>query len=166
MPLKLKGSCRCGAVHFTRAEPHAPRLISAAVARSAARRRAAGGYAINLGADNGTLAFDDPDKVIGVFRAEIRQDDGACERSTGERSFCTRCGTALWLYDPSWADLIHPFASVVDSELPKPPVTTHLMLDFKPSWVEFQRGPDDLVFNRYPDQSIEDWHRAHGLWVD
>ena len=37
---------------------------------------------------------------------------------------------------------------------------------FKPAWVEVERGPDDLTLDLYPEQSFEDWHRAHGLWVD
>ncbi len=39
------------------------------------------------------------------------------------------------------------------------------MLRFKPDWVVIQQGPDDLLFDVYPEQSLEDWHKAHGLWV-
>jgi hypothetical protein len=27
-------------------------------------------------------------------------------------------------------------------------------------------GPDDLCFEECPEQSIEDWHKSRGLWVD
>ena len=27
--------------------------------------------------------------------------------------FCKHCGTALWLYDPTWPDLVHPHAGAV-----------------------------------------------------
>ena len=40
------------------------------------------------------------------------------------------------------------------------------MLRFKPAWVEVEQGPEDLTFDLYPEQSLEDWHRAHGMWVD
>ena len=68
---------------------------------------------------NGTFARPlTPDQVvegreaIGVYRAEL-DHGGRCEVSTGERNFCTRCGTALWLWDPTWPDLVHPFASAI-----------------------------------------------------
>ncbi|HEY0291508.1 MAG TPA: GFA family protein, partial [Hansschlegelia sp.] len=77
-----------------------------------------------------------------------------------------KCATALWLFDPNWPELLHPFASAIDSELPIPPARTHLMLGSKASWVEPAVGPDDLTFDEYPAQSIEEWHRSHGLWVD
>jgi hypothetical protein len=27
-------------------------------------------------------------------------------------------------------------------------------------------GPNDLSFELYPQESIEAWHRRHGLWVE
>jgi hypothetical protein len=94
-----------------------------------------GGYAINIGADARTLAVKDPHEAVRIFRAEIRQDDDTCALSTAERNFCSRCGTALWLFSPEWPDLVHPFASAIDSELPAPPSSVHMMLRFKPGWV-------------------------------
>ena len=41
-----------------------------------------------------------------------------------------------------------------------------MMLQFKPAWVTPQIGPDDLMFDLYPQESIEAWHKRHGLWVD
>jgi hypothetical protein len=124
-----------------------------------------GGYAINLGADARTLKVEDSAKAIRIFRAEIRDDQGRCELSTGERSFCSQCATALWLFSPEWPDLVHPFASAIDSDLPVPPSRVHLMLRFKPSWVEPAVGPGDATFDLYPTDSLEDWHKARGLWV-
>jgi hypothetical protein len=60
---------------------------------------------------------------------------------------------------------MHPFASVIDTPLPAPPVRTHLMLRYKASWVEPVIGKGDLTFELYPAQSIEQWHKARGLWV-
>jgi hypothetical protein len=92
---------------------------------------------------------------------------GSCrlQESPAQRHFCQRCATALWLYDPRWPELVHPFASAIDSELPAPPSRVHLMLRDKPSWVQPAIGPDDLCFDEYPEQSIEGWHKSRGLWV-
>ena len=165
MPTKLEGSCRCGAVRFA-CDSHTSAPYQRCYCSICRKTDGGGGYAINLGADMRTLRIDDPGKAIGVFRAEIRQDDGACELSNGERSHCTECGTALWLFSPDYPELVHPFASAIDNDLPKPPASTHLMLKFKPGWVEPNIREGDLQFDLYPEQSLEDWHRAHGMWVD
>jgi hypothetical protein len=165
MPMTLTGSCRCGAVHFS-CESHTPQPYQRCYCSICRKTAGGGGYAINLGADARTLKIDDPDKVIKIFRAEIRQDDGTCEMSTAQRNFCSRCATALWLFSPEWPDLVHPFASAIDSDLPEPPSSVHLMLRFKPSWVSPDVRDGDPTFDLYPDESIEDWHRARGLWID
>jgi hypothetical protein len=61
---------------------------------------------------------------------------------------------------------MHPFASAIDTRLPKPPSKVHLMLKFKPTWVKPDFGRGDARFQKYPKLSIEDWHRKHGLWSD
>jgi hypothetical protein len=164
MPMTLKGSCRCGAVRFS-CDSHAPYPYQLCYCSICRKTAGGGGYAINLHADAATLKIEGGD-AIGVFRAEIAEGTGRGRLSSGERNFCTRCGTALWLFDPTWPELVHPFASAIDSDLPKPPVRTHLMLGSKASWVEPAIGPDDLAFEEYPEQSIEDWHRSRGLWID
>lgn len=165
MPLLLKGSCRCGAVKFS-VQSHTPVPYQRCYCSICRKQQGGGGYAINLGADNRTLRIDGK-AHIGVFRAEIEDDEHEhCEVSSGERNFCRECGSALWLYDPSWPDLVHPFASAIDTDLPKPPSSVHLMLKYKASWVEPQIGDRDLTFDLYPEQSIEDWHREKDVWVD
>ena len=164
MPLTLQGSCRCGAVRFSVAShtPHPYQLCYCTICRKTA---GGGGYAINIMGDAATLKVEGRD-AIGIYHAEICDDAGRCETSSGERQFCTRCATALWVWDPGWPDLVHPFASAIDSDLPVPPARVHLMLDFKAPWVAPQVGPHDQCFDRYPAQSIEDWHRSRGLWVE
>jgi hypothetical protein len=39
--------------------------------------------------------------------------------------------------------LVHPFASAIDTELPKAPSSVHLLLRDKASWVERQIGLND-----------------------
>lgn len=163
MPMHLEGSCRCGAVQFT-VQSHTPvpyQLCYCAICRKTA---GGGGYAINLAALADTLTVEGR-AALGLYRATIADDAGRCQVSTGERNFCTRCGSALWVYDPEWPGLIHPFASAIDTALPAAPERVHLMLDFKPAWVPLQADPQDALFPRYPEASIEDWHKARGLWV-
>jgi hypothetical protein len=80
-----------------------------------------------------------------------------------ERDFCSKCASALWLFDPHWPELVHPFASAIDTPLPVPPSRVHLMLKYKASWVVPAIGRRDQAFQEYPELSIEDWHRQHGL---
>ncbi len=165
MPVTLRGSCRCGAVRFS-CESHTPQPYQRCYCSICRKTAGGGGYAINLGGLARTLRVEDPDGAIRIFRARIRQDDGSCELSTAERNFCSRCATALWLFSPEWPELVHPFASAIDSELPIPPSSVHLMLRFKPAWVELQLKGGDLTFDLYPEQSLEEWHKSRGLWVE
>src|SRR3546814_7069328 len=72
---------------------------------------------------------------LGLYRARIEDGEHpTCRLSSGERHFCRLCGSALWLYDPSWPELVHPFASAIDTELPTPPSRVHLMLKYKAGW--------------------------------
>ena len=64
---------------------------------------------------------------------------------------------------PAVPELLRPFASAIDSELPVPPQRTHLMLDSRPSWVPINAGAQDKQFPDYPDESIADWHKRLGL---
>jgi hypothetical protein len=84
-------------------------------------------------------------------------------QSVGERRFCRRCGSALWAWDPRWPELLHPFASAIDTELPPAPETTHIMLGSKASWVPVEPGPNDKCFDEYPEESIAAWHQRLGL---
>ena len=118
------------------------------------------------GADARTLEIEGKEH-LGVYRAEIEDDERSIrETSTGERNFCTKCGTALWLYDPGWPELVHPFASAIDTKLPVPPSKVHLMLKFKAPWVKPLFGRGDAKFREYPKLSIEEWHRKRGLWIE
>jgi hypothetical protein len=163
MALLLEGSCRCGAVQFTVGShtPYPYQLCYCTICRKTA---GGGGFAINIMGDVRTLKARGR-RAIGIYRAEIADAAGNCETSTGERHFCRKCATALWLYDPQWPELMHPFASAIDTPLPIPPARTHLMLRYKASWVEPVIGPDDLTFDLYPKDSIEAWHKRHGLWI-
>jgi len=165
MAMLLEGSCRCEAVRYT-VRSHTPYPYQLCYCSICRKTAGGGGFAINLMGDMGTLEVKGR-RSVGLYRAGICGDDGgSCRVSTGERKFCRKCATALWLFDPEWPDLMHPFASAVDTPLPVPPVRTHLMLRYKPSWVVPVIGPGDLTFDLYPEESIEQWHKRHGLWME
>ena len=165
MPLLLKGSCRCNAVRFE-VESHTPVPFMLCYCSICRKQQGGGGFAINLGAAYETLNIRGK-RSLGVYRAEIEDDEHPhCEVSTGERNFCRKCGSALWLYDPTWPELVHPFASAIDSDLPKPPSRVHLMLKYKANWVEPVIGKGDKTFDVYPEESIADWHKRTGMWAD
>lgn len=164
MPKMLDGSCRCGAVRFS-VLSHTPYPYQLCYCSICRKTDGGGGFAINIMGDAKTLKIDGR-KAIRIFHAEIQDANGRCRTSRGERNFCSKCGTALWVFDPEWPDLVHPFASAIDTNLPKPPSKVHLMLRYKASWVEPDIGRGDSRFSEYPKLSIEDWHKRRGLWID
>jgi hypothetical protein len=163
MPLHLEGSCRCRAVRFS-IDSHTPYPYQLCYCSICRKTAGGGGFAINIMGDAASLKIRGK-KALAIYRAEIEADGGR-EVSTAERHFCRRCGSALWVFDPAWPDLLHPFASAIDTALPEPPERVHLMLRYKAPWVEPELGPHDRCFEEYPQQSIEDWHRTRGLWID
>lgn len=160
--MQLEGSCHCKAVTFrvTSAHVYPFNLCYCEVCRKTA---GAGGFAINLRADFATLDVVGAEHVK-VYRARIADDaTGAVAESLAERSFCGNCGSALWLWDPRWPDLLHPHASAIDTPLPISPERVHLMLGSKAAWVVPDVEDGDREFDFYPDESLADWHERRGL---
>ena len=157
--MKLAGSCHCGAVRFS-VTAYAPVPYLRCYCSICRKTAGGGGYAINLGAQAESLRVEG-DGHVTVFHATIAGED-----SPAERRFCSRCGSALWVWDPRWPDLIHPFASAIDTPLREPPESEHMMLGSKANWVRDEGGPADRRHSEYPTQSLEDWHRARGLFDD
>ena len=157
--MHLEGSCHCGAVRFSVEAPH-PYPFNLCYCSICRKTAGAGGYAINLGAEAATLKVQGEENIRS-FHA-VLHDEGD-KRSPGERKFCGLCGSPLWVWDPRWPDLLHPHASAIDTALPIPPERTHLMLGSKADWVVPCVGPNDKVFDRYPDESIAAWHERLGL---
>lgn len=154
--MHLKGSCHCGKISFEleSAHPYPYNYCYCSICRKTA---GGGGYAINLSGKAETLVVTGREH-LGIYQAVI---DG--KQSPGKRHFCKHCASALWLHDPRWPELLHPFASAIDSELPKPPERTHLMLGSKANWVERAGDAQDKCFAEYPDESIAQWHQRHNL---
>ena len=165
MPMLLKGSCSCGAISFE-VQSHTPVPYQLCYCSICRKQQGGGGYTINLAGISDTLKIVG-ERHLGLYRATVCDEERPTpEVSTGERRFCRECGSALWLYDPTWPELVHPFASAIDSDLPKPPEKVHLMLKYKANWIEPVIGKRDKVFDVYPEESIADWHKRTAMWVD
>ena len=68
--------------------------------------RACGGYAINIMGDAATL------KVTGRTKVYKASKGG------GERHFCPKCASALYVWDKRWPEWVYPFASAIDTVRP------------------------------------------------
>lgn len=152
----LKGSCHCGAVKF-QVESKYPYPFNFCYCSICRKTAGGGGYAINLSADPESL------KVEGEEHISIYNAKNNGKVSPAERRFCKYCASALWVYDPRWPELLHPFASAIDTPLPEPPERTHLMLSSKQAWVEPDVKAQDKCFQEYPEESIAQWHERLNL---
>ena len=152
----LEGSCHCGAVRF-RVESPEPYPFMRCYCSICRKTAGGGGYAINLGALSGTLEVEGKEN-LSDYRARI---DG--ETSPARRHFCSVCGSALWVHDPNWPELVHPFASAIDTPLPRTPERDHIMLNYAAPWCEIPSGPNEKHFPEFPDESLAEWHERQGL---
>lgn len=160
--MKLEASCHCGNVQF-HVEAYAPVPFMHCYCSICRKTAGGGGCAINLGANADSLEVQGREHV-GIYHARNRDDDdGDCRISSAERHFCTACGSALWLFDPKWPQFVHPHASAIDTALPHPPERVHMLLNSKANWVDVPASDHDTHFDGFPKESLEDWHRRHGL---
>ena len=101
--MKLEGSCSCGAVtfHVASQTPYPYMRCYCSICRKAA---GGGGYAINIMGDAASLKVQGK-KSLGMFRARVR-DKGSkrASLSPARRHFCSKCGCALWVWDPRWPE--------------------------------------------------------------
>ncbi len=154
--MHLNGSCHCGAVKFS-VEAYAPVPYLRCYCSICRKTAGGGGFAINLGGRADSLRVEGKE-AISVYRAMIGDS-----RSQAERRFCGRCGSALWVWDPRWPELVHPFASAIDSPLPVAPDRVHIMLASKPDWVPLDQRSGEPCHDAYPTESLEEWHRRQDL---
>ena len=99
-----------------------------------------------------------------IYRARIANEGGTGTRlSSARRYFCAHCGSALWAWDPTWPELVHPHAGAIDTPLPVPPENVHCLVCSKAPWVTVEGRPEDPRFDGYPDVSLAQWHESKGL---
>lgn len=117
-------------------------------------------YAINLGARADSLEVTGREHTR-TYRACIVEGGGEVRVSGAERVFCSRCGSALWIHDPAWPDLVHPFAGAIDTPLPDAPERVHIQLASKASWVPVRAGSSERHCDQFAEETLEEWHRRH-----
>lgn len=165
--MKLDGSCYCGGIrfHVVSQTPYPYMRCYCSICR---KTGGGGGYAINIMGLAETLEVTDEHQRLAFHQARVEDKTqlGRMVTSSGKRYFCTGCGSALWVADPRWPEWVYPFASAIDTPLPVPPETVHIMLDFKAPWVVVPDGAGHRHFDRYPDEAIADWHKRWGLFED
>jgi hypothetical protein len=160
--MKLKGSCHCQAVKFE-VESHTPYPFMRCYCSICRKTAGGGGFAINIMGEAETLKIKGK-RFLTIYHAVLGKTKAKkLKRSTGQRHFCRRCGSCLWIFDPSWPQWIYPFASAIDTDLPKPKEHVNLMLDYAANWCDLPKGKHEVNFCKYPEESIEEWHRRHKL---
>jgi len=106
------------------------------------------------------------EECLSIYQARVEDANrGGNTESPAQRHFCSRCGSALWLWGPRWPELVHPFASAIDTELPVPPQRTHMMLKYAETWIEPDIREGDEAYDVYPEESLLQWHERHSLDV-
>ena len=86
MPIRLEGSCRCGAISFS-VDSHTPCPYQRCYCSICRKSAGGGGYAINIMGVAETLKVRGK-SALGVWNASI---DG--HRGSADRHYCKRCGT-------------------------------------------------------------------------
>ena len=161
---RLEGSCHCRAVTFS-VETHTPVPYMRCYCSICRKTAGGGGYAINLMGEAETLKVEGAEHVTAYAVKHSADPDAA--PGEGMRHFCKHCGSALWGSDKRWAQWVYPFASAIDSPLPEPEDRVHIMLGSKADWVAVsEAGLHDAQFEEYPDRSVADWHKDHGVWEE
>ena len=156
--MRLEGSCQCGKVRF-RVDSATPYPYMYCYC-SICRKTAGGPYGCNLMGKRATLkTFGE--KHLRRYHAAIRADGRRAVRSEAERWFCGVCGSHLFVLDDRWPEGVWPNAAAIDTPLLRPPELVHIMLRYKPSWVQVS-GPGPRC-REYPRLSIAAWHEQHGL---
>jgi len=149
--MRLDGSCHCGAVSFT-FESRTPQPFMRCYCSIC--RKTAGGvcYAINIMGDASTLKLRGA-KNVRIYRARVKEKGAKrVSVSSGRRHFCAKCASALWISDPQWPEWVSPFASAIDTALPKPPQDVEIMLNYAAPWGDVPKGPGHTHFGEYPNK--------------
>jgi len=88
VPMRLEGSCRCGAISFS-VDSHTPYPYQRCYCSICRKSAGGGGYAINIMGIADTLKLKGK-SALGVWNAPI---DG--HKGSADRHYCEHCGTLL-----------------------------------------------------------------------
>ena len=164
MPIRLEGSCRCRAISFS-FDSHTPYPYQRCYCSICRKSAGGGGYAINIMGLAGTLKVKGK-SALGVWNAPI---DGY--KGSADRHYCKHCGTPLWVSDEQWPELVHPFASAIDTELPNAPRACICCCATRRAGSNRRFTPMTTASTAIPNcrsktGTVEDWHKEHGLWIE
>ncbi|KAH7909576.1 Mss4-like protein [Hygrophoropsis aurantiaca] len=176
MPVRLEGSCHCGAVRFT-AQSNTPVPYQLCVC-STCRKVGGVSGSILLSARTNTFQVLQGEEDVGIYEAVIDRDTAYQCTAISQRNFCLKCSAMMWLYDKMWPDLIYPFASAIDTpELEAPQELVVVQASSKPAYVRLPEGAK-VVYEGYDteaDDEFDDadgpyahhtWHKKHGKAVE
>jgi hypothetical protein len=184
-PVTLEGSCHCQRVKFSvdscaYANPSRT-LVNFIVliidtpypymiCHCHADTKTAGVYNCNIMGDYSTLKIRQGEEYVKVYQVKLSDTEGGANEksstklSNHKRHFCSECASYLWAYDDRYPEYVYPFASAIDTPLPKPEEYCHIMTDFKLNHVQIPPGNNIHCYARYPPGSIEEWHKKHGFY--
>lgn len=159
--MKLEGTCHCGKVTFTvnSRTPYPYRVCYCVRCRKTA------GVGPHIMGEAETLNVSGEEHV-GVYVTHSNPQTPGGAPAELRLSFCKECGCHLFIHAPAWGGKVYPWATAVDTPLPRAPETFHINLDQAAPWVEVPSGEAHRAFQDVPPESIEEWHRRHGLHED
>ncbi|CEG65734.1 hypothetical protein RMATCC62417_02454 [Rhizopus microsporus] len=159
--MELKGSCHCEKVHF-KFISHTPAPFMRCYCSICRKCQGGGGYSINIMGEFKTLEVTKGKEYLKGYQALRDKEKG--ELGGNIRYFCSECGSHLYAYDKKYEEWFYPFASSIDTDLPelKPEECYHILLNSKANWVH---TPSHNAFDKYPDCSLEAWHKSNGKYI-
>ncbi|KAG9118862.1 hypothetical protein FRC07_006415 [Ceratobasidium sp. 392] len=169
MPVELKGSCHCGAVRFKflsntpvpyQGNPVRPAMPMQYMPQGWRIYGKTLSNSVNIMGLTKSLSIEGESNL----KSYTPKHSETGEPLTSKRFFCQNCASMLWLHDPTYADWIYPFASAIDSSLPKAENTLTIMRSSCPDYVPVPEGSSPL--QKYGNESIEEWHKSRGHWVE
>ena len=103
----LEGSCHCGAVKFKVESKH-PYPFNLCYCGICRKTGGSGGFGVNLSGNHDTMEIQGEEN-ISTYQAIVKDHKtGKMKQSEAHRTFCKHCGSALWVWGPSWPDLCTP----------------------------------------------------------
>ena len=159
--MDLKGSCHCGKVSFS-VKSRAPYPYRWCYCTRCLKTHGGLGGVVSIMGEANTLDVAGEEHVV-VYTTYSNPPGPGISPVELKLHNCSVCGGHLYVYSPSWSDWVYPAASAVDTPLPTPPEFFHINLAQKPNWVHVPSGPNHVLFDGVPEESIEDWHKRHGI---
>ncbi|CAF2534220.1 unnamed protein product [Rotaria sp. Silwood2] len=166
-PVTLEGSCHCQRVKFS-VDSYTPYPYM--ICHCHADTKTAGVFNCNIMGEYSTFKLKQGQEFVKIYQVKLSETESGKNESSNtklsphKRHFCSECGSYLWAYHDAYPQWIYPFASSIDTPLPKPDQYYHIMTDFKLNHVEIPTGKNIHTYPSYPDGSIEEWHKIHGLY--